>query len=231
MGVTTQAGDIIIDPAMVRRPAKQAQRSNAKFLKPAALLSLTLVAVAVVAVYSVPTLRRLNGTGSTTQLSDSGPLLQFAYPSETPVDRILLKTGVDIALTHIDAAPDSIAVVPPPGDLAGSFTWTVIPHQGTRNVRRLIGEIEWQGRVYKVCEAIDDQEGPALKYAERYFPLNNGGPRYRIPARIDYAPFVNFLSTTIADIHIGQQPVGSMPKLSIGAMAERLVPLCLGQKT
>ncbi len=166
-----------------------------------------------------------------TRSSDAGSVLQFTYPIGTPVDRILLKTSVSITITHLDAAPDNIAIGPPPGDLAGSFTWTVIPHQGSRNVRRLIGEVEWQGRVYKVCEAIEDQEGSALKYAERYFPVNNAGIRYRTPLKIDYTPYVNFLSATIADIPTGQQPVGEAPKLRIGTMAERLTPLCLGQKT
>ena len=215
---------------MVRRPAKHARQSSARFIKPIVLLLVIALAVAAVVAYFGPTLRWLTRTGSPTQSSDGGSVLQFTYPTGTPVDRILLKTGVNITITHLDAAPDNIAIGPPPGDLAGSFTWTVIPQQGSRNVRRLIGEVEWQGRVYKVCEAIEDQEGSALKYAERYLPVNNAGVRYRTPVRADYTPFINFLSAMIAETPIGQQPVGEAPKLRIGAMAERLIPICLGQK-
>lgn len=231
MEVATRTDEVTIDPARVRRPAEPAPHSSARLIRPIALLLIIAVAVASVVAYSGPALRWLTGPGSLTRSSDGGSVLRFTYPTGTPVDRILLKTSVGITLTHLDAAPDSIAVGPPPGDLAGSFTWTVIPHQGSRNVRRLIGEVEWQGRVYKVCEAIEDQEGSALKYAERYFPVNNSGIRYRIPLKTDYTSFVNFLSATIADIPIGQQPVGEAPKLRIGTMAERLTPLCLGQKT
>lgn len=216
---------------MARR-SEPRQRRRPRGGRLALLLVLLLIVFAIVAVvvFAGPLSRLFQTrTSAPTQAAADGPVLRFIFPPETAPDRILLKTGVNILLTHVDNAPDKIALQPPPGDLVGSFTWTVIPHQGSHNVRRLIGEAEWQGRVFKLCEAIDDQESPVPKYAERYFPVNNAGVRFRNPQRADQAPFVTFLNEAIAEIPAGQMPIGEPPPPRIAAMAERLIPLCTGQ--
>ena len=211
------------EPRLRRRPS----RGRLALL---VLLLLIVLAIVLIVMFAGPLSRLLPGRAfSPSQVTPSGPVLRFIFPPETATDRILLKTGVNILLTHEDRSPDKIALQPPPGDLVGSFTWTVIPHQGSHNVRRLIGEAEWQGRVFKLCEAIDDQESPVPKYAERYFPVNNAGVRFRNPERIDQVPFVTFLNEAIAEIPAGQMPIGEPPPARIAAMAERLIPLCTGQ--
>ena len=231
MAVTTKSGEILADTAMARR--SQTRKTERGASRRSILLILLLVIVAAmiaVIVFSGAILRLLPGRATAPQAAVSAaPLLSFVFPRNTPEDRILLRTGINVVLTHQETLPDKIVLLPPPGDLIGSFTWTVIPHQGSHHVRRLIGETEWQGRVYKLCEAIDDQDTGQPRYAERYFPVNNGGIRYRIPERTDPTPFITFLEAAIAQVPIGQQAVGNSPVQPIARLAERLIPLCTGQ--
>lgn len=229
MAVTTADSDIVIETAMARRSsAGRGGRGPRKTRLVIVSLAIVLAIMASLTLVG-PFSRWLSNLTPPQQVSGAGPSLRFMFPPETAPDRILLKTGVNIVLNHEDTEPDRIALGPPPGDLIGSFTWTVIPHQGSHEVRRLIGEAEWQGRVFKLCEAIDDQERPVPKYAERYFPVNNAGVRYRNPQRAVAAPFVEFLNAAIALIPAGQQPIGQPPAARLGLMAERLIPLCTGQ--
>ena len=218
------------DEAMVRRSAERRSVRRSR-LQLALLILLTIIVLALVAyIASSGAFDRLVGRPSANQEGAAAqPRFAFAYPKDTPEDRILMKTGASITLTHEDKAPDAITLGIPPGDLSGSFTWTFIPHQGSRVVKRLIGEAEWQGRVYKLCEAIDDQESDIQKYAERYFPINNAGDHYRLPMKLDYRPFLELLNGAIAQIPIGQQTVGDLPPPDIRALAQRVMLLCTGQ--
>lgn len=154
---------------------------------------------------------------------------RFTYPSDTPPDRILFKTGVGITLTHLANKPDKVVLAPVIGEKQGSFTWTVIPHQGSRGVRRLLGEAEIGGTTYKLCEAISDPASPQPQYAERYFMVNNSGARYTVPLQTDSAPFIDFLNLAIAKVPEGQASVGKPLPADVLALAEKLIPLCTGQ--
>lgn len=226
MRITTQPAAFA---AIARRSGAPVRRTRGM---PAWLIVGLLVIVAAIGaiiIFAGPLSRLLSRPAPSGQVSNQGPSLRFLFPPETAPDRILLKTGVNVILAHEDTAPDRITLALPPGDLIGSFTWTVIPHQGSRMVRRLIGEAEWQGRVFKLCEAIDDPASPVPNYAERYLPVNNAGVHYRNPQRTQARPFIEFLDTAIAQIPAGQQPVGQPPPARVGTMGERLIPLCTGQ--
>lgn len=153
---------------------------------------------------------------------------RFTYPLDTPPDRILFKTQVGITLTHALNKPDKVTVAPILGERQGSFTWTVIPHQGSRGVRRLLGEAEIGGTVYKLCEAISDAASPQPQYAERYFMVNNSGARYTVPKKVDSGPFIDFLTLSIAKVPEGQASVGKPLPADVLALAEKLIPLCTG---
>jgi hypothetical protein len=154
---------------------------------------------------------------------------RFTYPSDTPADRILFKTSVGITLTHLANKPDKVVLAPVLGERQGSFTWTIIPHQGSRGVRRLLGESEIGGVTYKLCEAISDPASPQPQYAERYFMVNNSGARYTVPQRTDSTPFIDFLTQAIAKVPEGQASVGKPLPADVLALAEKLIPLCTGQ--
>lgn len=153
---------------------------------------------------------------------------RFTYPSDTPPDRILFKTTVGITLTHLANKPDKVVLAPVVGEKQGSFTWTVIPHQGSRGVRRLLGESEIGGTTYKLCEAISDPASPQPQYAERYSMVNNSGARYTVPQRTDSAAFIEFLTLAIAKVPEGQASVGKPLPADVLALAEKLIPLCTG---
>ncbi len=210
-------------PLTVERPG-----SRAPWLRRLLFLAFCLVVLAVIGVvaFFVGFTPRPQGVvvGTATARAD----YQFLFPPETAPDRILLKTGVGITLTHLPTLPDKITLTPSGGDIQGSFTWTVIPHQGSDGVRRLIGEVEFDGRVYKVCEALDDQASHQPQYAERYFPINNSGDLYSLPQRADQAPFINFLTTAIAQTPERQQIVGRGPRPQVNLLAANLLPLCTG---
>lgn len=154
---------------------------------------------------------------------------RFTYPSDTPPDRILFKTSVGITLTHLANKPDKVVLAPLAGERQGSFTWTVIPHQGSRGVRRLLGEVEIGGTTYKLCEAISDPASPQPQYGERYFVVNNSGARYTVPLRTVSGPFIDFLTLAIAKVPEGQASVGKPLPADVLALAEKLIPLCTGQ--
>lgn len=154
---------------------------------------------------------------------------RFTYPPDTPADRILFKTTVGITLTHLASKPDKVVLAPVQGERQGSFTWTVIPHQGSRGVRRLLGESEIGGTTYKLCEAISDPASPQPQYAERYFMVNNSGPRYTVPQRTDSAAFIAFMTLAIAKVPEGQASVGKPLPADVLALAEKLIPICTGQ--
>jgi hypothetical protein len=166
-------------------------------------------------------------TGGTDAMRNS-LAYRFIYPSDTPPDRILLKTSVGITLTHQANRPDKVTLAPQDGEKQGSFTWTVIPHQGSRGVKRLLGESEIGGTTYKLCEAISDPASPQPQYAERYFMVNNSGARYMVPQRTDSDPFITFLNLTIAKVPEGQQSVGKPLPAEVLSLAEKLIPLCTG---
>ena len=229
MRVTTQPVAFAADTALARPSEASVRRTSGKPAWWAIGLLATILAIVAAVMLNGPFSRWMSRPVMPGQPSSQAPGLRFLFPPETAPDRILLKTGVNVIIAHQDTAPDRISLVPLPGDLIGSFTWTVIPHQGSRSVRRLIGEAEWQGRVFKLCEAIDDPQSSQPRYAERYFPVNNSGVHYRNPQRADAAPFVDFLDTAIAQLPASQQPIGEPPPSRVGAMAERLIPLCTGQ--
>ncbi len=225
--MTTQPAALAAIARQSEAPLQSTRSISARLI--VGLLAI-IAAIGAVVIFAGPLSRWLSRAAPSGQVSNQGPSLRFLFPPETAPDRILLKTGVNVIIAHEDTAPDRITLAPPPGDLIGSFTWTVIPHQGSRMVRRLIGEAEWQGRVFKLCEAIDDPASPVPNYAERYFPVNNAGVHYRDPLRAQARPFIEFLDTAIAQIPAGQQPIGEPPPARVGAMGERLIPLCKGQE-
>ncbi len=172
-------------------------------------------------------------SGPANRVTGAGPAAatqyRFITSADTPEDRILLKTSAGIKLTHQAAKPDKVTLAPEGGDKQGSFTWTIIPHQGSSGVKRLLGETEFGGTVYKTCEAINDSASPQPEYAERYFSINNSGARYTVPQRIDAAPFLNLLRLTMAKVPEGKAGIGKPLPADVMALAEKLIPLCTGQ--
>ena len=184
-----------------------------------------LVAIAVYVMGSMMQPAAVTGTDA----QRSALAYRFAYPPETPPDRILFRTTVGITLTHLANKPDKVKLAPVVGEKQGSFTWTVIPHQGSRGVKRLLGETEIGGTTYKLCEAISDPASPQPQYAERYFMVNNSGARYTVPQRTDSAPFIEFMNLAIAKVPEGQASVGKPLPADVLALAEKLMPLCTEQ--
>ena len=189
------------------------------------LVLLLLALVMALAIYLAGSMLR-PATVTGTDAQRSALAYRFAYPPETPPDRILFRTTVGITLTHLVNKPDKVKLAPVAGEKQGSFTWTVIPHQGSRGVRRLLGETEIGGTTYKLCEAISDPASPQPQYAERYFMVNNSGARYTVPQRTDSAPFIEFMNLAIAKVPEGQASVGKPLPADVLALAERLMPLC-----
>ena len=148
-------------------------------------------------------------------------------------DRVLLHAKVKITYVPQHDAPDQINVTPRQGNFDGDFTWTLVPEQGGEH--RLFGEYGLAGRVYKVCEYLMRSRVGAGERAERFQPINNDGPRYRMPEEIAPAPL-----HALYDAMIGEQsrlsgvPKGSVEEVAISdrllAMANEDTYFCLGNK-
>lgn len=112
----------------------------------------------------------------------------FSISTNAFGDRILVHSPVEITYIPQSRSPDVVSITSSGGKLYGNFVWTIIPNQG--GVRRVLGEYDIKGRVYKVCEYLFNPSEQAVGRAERYFVINNSGPKYKNPEPIDPTQFL-----------------------------------------
>ena len=148
-------------------------------------------------------------------------------------DRVLLGAKLKITYVPQPDAPDRIDIAPKQGNFDGDFTWTLVPEQGGE--RRLFGEYGLAGRVYKVCEYLMRGKMGAGESAERYQPIDNEGPRYRMPEEIDSAPLHALYDAMLAEqSRLSGVPKGSTEQVAISPellkMASDDTYFCLGNK-
>jgi hypothetical protein len=148
-------------------------------------------------------------------------------------DRVRLGAKVKITYVPQKDAPDEIDITPRQGNFDGEFTWTLVPEQGGEH--RLFGEYGLAGRAYKVCEYLLRSRVGAGERAERFQPINNDGPRYRMPEEIDPIPLRALYEGMIAEqSRLSGVPKGSTEEVSISPSLQTLANqdtyFCLGTK-
>jgi len=143
-------------------------------------------------------------------------------------DRILLTTGASITLTPQPTGPDRVAIAASGGDKQGTFRFTIVPHQGSRGVRRAIGEFETNGQVFRLCEVVDDPAGNAPIHAERFAPVNNGGARYALPTPIPATTFGDLITSAVNGTRAGARSTSFAPSAETSRLAETMIGLCAG---
>lgn len=195
-------------------------------------LAAALVALVVVLIGGgILLVNLLGGPGSSgAETARSG--YRFTVERNPFGDRVLLTAPVGISYITQPTAPDNVVITTTEGKLQGQFRWTVIPNQG--GVRRMLGEFDVNGRVYKVCEFVDNADQHTGGGAERYDVINNAGPKYRPPQRIDPAPFAALFAAAVAQQPApqaaGERSQAAPASQSLADQAGSLIDACIGQR-
>ena len=149
-------------------------------------------------------------------------------------DRIFVETPVKITYLTQRNSPDIVSISSYSGEYSGSFVWTIIPNQG--GVRRVLGEYEVDGHVYKVCEFLYNMNKQATGTAERYFVINNNGPKYRNPEKIDPTAFSDLFNVAqpeqalVQGSQAGPNTEGLPATPELARRASALISTCTGYR-
>lgn len=175
----------------------------------------------------------LPGFGGPSLIGGAPPSFSYKISRNAFGDRVLLGAKVKITYVPQKDAPDEIDITPKQGNYDGDFTWTLVPEQGGEH--RLFGEYALAGRVYKVCEYLLRSKIGARESAERYQPINNDGPRYRMPEEIDPAPLHALYDAMLSEqSRLSGVAKGSTEQVAISPELLRLANdntyFCLGNK-
>jgi hypothetical protein len=159
-------------------------------------------------------------------------LFAFSMSRNEFGDRIYLSAPVHITYVPQPGAPDRVDIAPLEGTLEGNFHWVVIQRQGGEN--RLLGEFNSGGRAYRVCEFLLTSAGGGASRAERYYPINNSGPRFRDPEQIDTASLGTLFNAIVAEEPLLKNvPKGSTEAVAISRPLARsasdMVYFCINQ--
>jgi hypothetical protein len=96
-----------------------------------------------------------------------------------------MSAPIRVSFISTPGLPDRIDLTEKEGAYYGTVTWTALRSQ--RGETRLKGEVRSGGRSYRVCEFLSRAGDGASTTAERFYPLNNDGTRFRNPDNIDPA--------------------------------------------
>lgn len=171
-------------------------------------------------------------SGSSGPSRGAATLLRFSIGRNDMGDRILVTAPVHITYVPQPGAPDRVDILPEEGTYEGSFLWTVIQRQGAED--RLLGEFSAGGRAYRVCEFLKRTGKETTLNAERYYPMNNSGARFRDPERVDPAPMNALFDAIIAEQSLLQGvSKGSTETVTVSRALARnasdMVQFCLNQ--
>jgi hypothetical protein len=195
---------------------------------------LVLMAAAIWGLVSVGMLPNPLAAGSRgTPVFEATNGFRFTVSTNAFGDRILLQAPVTVTYVPQPSAPDVISITPSGGTHQGTFIWTVIPSQG--GARRVIGEYDLRGQVYKLCEFLDNPANRVISGAERYFLVNNIGAKYRVPERIDPAQFgILFDAAVPEQSRVRAAQLSSGDSMSISSTLARragdLIDICTGKR-
>jgi hypothetical protein len=143
-------------------------------------------------------------------------------------DRIYLTANAGVSLAPQPTRPDRISITPSDGARPGTFRFTIAPHQGSRGIRRAIGEFETTGQVFRLCEAVDDPLGDVPIRAERFLPVNNWGTHFALPEPMPAEMFGALITAAVNGAPSGSNGLDVFPGSETQRLAETLVGLCSG---
>lgn len=170
--------------------------------------------------------------------------LKFRLAVNAVGDRIMMIAPVQIETTAQPNAPDRVKLLTNIAQPNGSFMWTAIPSRGSD--QRLIGEISIGSKVYKMCELFHGGNNTIGTISQRYDPVNNGGPRDRLPSDLSSEPMLT-LYAALNNAGLPAKAVGTNDSVSLdkatshvfsvdkpapdslNALANRTVLACLGE--
>lgn len=196
---------------------------------------LALIVVGIVGFFLLPALLGSSSSpgassiGSSTVATNDPRRLNFIQSVNDLGDRIYLTTSVTITLTPQSTGPDKVMIAANGGARSGTFRFTITPHQGSRGVRRAIGEFDLGGQVFRLCEVVDDPAGGLPAHAERFAPVNSGGSRYSLPVPMPATTFVSLITAAVGGTPPGSSNKSFSPTAETQRLAESLVVLCTGQ--
>ncbi len=138
-----------------------------------------------------------NPLGLQTSSKPSGDELSFRLSRDKYGEHTELTANVRVSFVSSINLPDRIDISSKDGTYYGSVVWTAL--QTERGESRLKGEVRTGGRSYRVCEFLSRAGVGASTTAERFYPMNNDGIRFRNPDNIDPSPLQALLTGIVAE--------------------------------